>query len=151
MSNAILAMATMTLIIGSSAFALSVYTFIVIFPPASNSMSHASSQMRVIANDVYGIANRIPCAGPGGCYYDFPFNLGRITFIDLSGVKNSVMNVGNTVNSLADSVTSFRDTLFYGLLTLMGLGLAVVFAGLGLAAAGSAIKDLRRVRVTANL
>ena len=141
MGKAVLAMAIVTLIIGGSAFALASYTFLFVFPNASSNMTNASAQMRTVANDVHDLANNLPCGN--GC------SVLGVEVLNFAAVKSTINTMGDTLLSLADSVPSFRDTLFFGLLTLMGVGLATVFAGMGLVLVERALKNVGAAKAAA--
>lgn len=142
--KAILGLSLAMYVIGGAATGLAGYTFFFIFPVADYNMTQAANQMKRIADDVHRVANSIPCGDPGGCSIDLPV-LPPFTLIDLSSVKSRVMNIGNAVDSLSSSVISFRDTLFYGLVVLIGLGLAVIFGAVGLSIVGRTFQQLNRL------
>jgi hypothetical protein len=138
-ANGIAAMGIMVLIIGGGAAALAGYTFFVALPGTMSGITNSSNDVINIANALNNLASNIPCGN--GC------GVGGYTIIDLSSLKNGILGFANPMYNVANTLIQFRDTLFLGILTLLGIGVAIIFAGSGLMITAAAIRNLDRVRV----
>lgn len=139
-ANGVAAMGIIVLMIGGCSAALAGYTFFVALPPTMSGITNASNDVRNLANAVTNLANSVPCGN--GC------DVLGYRVLDLSSVKNYIQGFATPMYNISETLTSFRDTLYMGILTMLGLGIAMVFAGVGLMVTAAAIRNISRLNVT---
>jgi hypothetical protein len=175
-NSAIAGLAVVVLIFSTGAAGLATYTFLVVLPPALDSLNEAgwdlinynpgteqefysgSSGLSDVGTKLQNFGNSLPCSESGGC----------IGLIDLSSQKNQLNNMGSNLKALAGNmqnigddfryaidiihsvgygVLALKDGLYFGSITMLGLGLAGVLTGIALVSVANAVKNLEKAAV----
>jgi hypothetical protein len=174
-NSAIAGLAVVVLIFSTGAAGLATYTFIVVLPPVLDSLNEAgwdlinynpgteefysgSSGLSDVGTKLQNFGNSLPCSESGGC----------IGLIDLSSQKSQLNNMGSNLKALAGNmqnigddfrytidiihsvghgVLALKDGLYFGSMTMLGLGLAGVLTGIALVSVANAVKNLEKAAV----
>lgn len=179
-AGAITGLAISILIVGIGATVLASYTFFVILPPALANVNQAawelihynpgteqqfysgSAGLRNAGTDLQNLGLSLPCSDNGGCFRVF----------DLSPQRNQLTSMGSNLQSIADNVhdvgddfvytvsvihtvgygtLGVKDGLYYGVMTMLGLGLSVILTGTALLVVARALKVIEKRGVTSKV
>lgn len=164
------------LVIGGSATGLAGYTFFIILPPALSSMNNAgwdlinynpgtqqefyngASKLSSAGSDLQNLGRSIPCSSAGGCLGVIDFSSQRNQLVsmgsNLKSLSDNIRNAGddfsytvNVIHSVGYGALGIKDGLYYGVMTMVGMGIAILFAGAGLTVAAAAFRDIAKEKL----
>lgn len=175
-NSVIAGLAVVVLIFSIGTTGLAAYTFVIVLPPALDSLNEVgwefinynpstegefysgSSGLRDVGAKLQNFGNSLPCSENGGC----------IGLIDLSSQRSQLNNMGsnlqalagnmqnigddfiytvNLIHSIGYSALALKDGLYFGAVTIMGLGIGGILTGIALVSVVNAVKNLEKVAV----
>ncbi|GEM_PF-5056084 len=175
-NSAIAGLAVMVLIFSIGMTGLAAYTFIIVLPPALESLNEVgwelinynprteeefysgSSGLMDVGVRLQNFGNSLPCSENGGC----------IGLIDLSSQRNQLNDMGSSLQALAGNMQNIgddfrqtanlihsvgygalalKDGLYFGSVTVLGLGMVGILTGIALVSVANAVKNLERAAV----
>jgi hypothetical protein len=166
----------MVLIFSIGMTGLAAYTFIIVLPPALDSMNEVgwelinynpgtegefysgSSGLRDVGAKLQNFGNSLPCSENGGCVGLIDLSSQRSQLNDmgsnLQSLAGNMQNIGddfrytvNLIHSVGYGALALKDGLYFGSVTILGLGMAGVLTGIALISVANAVKNLEKAAV----
>lgn len=175
-NSVIAALAVVVLILGIGTTGLAAYTFIIVLPPALDSLNKVgwdlinynpgtegefysgSSSLRDVGIRLQNFGNSLPCSEDGGCVGLFDLSSQRNQLNDmgsnLEALAGNMQNIGddfrhtaNLIHSVGYGALALKDGLYFGSVTVLALGVGGILTGIALVSVSNAVKNLERAAV----
>ncbi|HXG07867.1 MAG TPA: hypothetical protein VNI77_11145 [Nitrososphaera sp.] len=172
-TSVIAGLAVTVLIFSIGMTGLAAYTFIVVLPPALDSLNEvgwelinynpgtegqfysSSSGLRDVGTKLQNFGDSLPCSENGGCIGLIDLSSQRSQLNDmgssLQALAGNMQNIGddfghtvNLIHSVGYTALALKDGLYFGSVTVLGLGIGGILTGVALVSAANAVKNLEK-------